>query len=59
MFKTKKITEPLKKRYCQGINCALSRFLTSNGPKDQNSPATKTTNTAELTLSFDITCYRT
>ena len=59
MFKTKKITEPLKKRYCQGINSALSIFLTTNGPKDQNSPATKTTNTAELVLSLDITCCRT
>ena len=48
MFKIKKITEPLKKRYCQGINCASSIYLTTKGPKDQNSPAIKTISMAEL-----------
>jgi len=36
------------------MSCALSMFLTTNGPKDQNSPAIKTTNIAELILSLGI-----
>ena len=48
-----KIVEPLKKRYCQGISCALSICLTTNGPKDQKIPAIKTISIAEL---FFIIC---
>ena len=53
-----KIADPLINEYCHGTSSALSMFLTTNGPKDQISPANKTKNIAELTLFFDITYCR-
>tara|TARA_B100000575_G_scaffold9715_1_gene7175 strand:- start:1060 stop:1218 length:159 start_codon:yes stop_codon:yes gene_type:complete len=48
MFKTRNITDPLKKRYCQGICSALSIFRTTRGPNDQSNPAINTIVIAEL-----------
>ena len=54
-FKTKKITEPLKNKYCQAISSAPSIFLTTSGPKDQKIPAIKTMIAAGLfSMIFNI-----
>ena len=52
MLLIKKIVKPLKKRYCQGTDCASSIKRTTKAPKDQNIPAIKTIKIAESTLLF-------
>ena len=57
-FNKIKIVRPLPKIYCQGIKCGSSIYLTTKGPKDQISPANKTTGTAILGfLSSNIFRY--
>ena len=56
-FISKKIVKPLKKRYCQGTDCASSIKRTTKAPKDQNIPAIKTIKIAESTVPFFILSY--
>ena len=55
--KRNKIVKPLKKRYCQGTDCASSIKRTTKAPKDQNIPAIKTIKIAESTLPVFILLY--